>query len=136
MADGSVFPSARPCIAVVEDDDCLAMVLRYNIEAAGFDVESFSNGLDAVRHLQDSRASLIVLDWGLPGLSGIEVLRRLRAPSRQRVPIIMLTGRSEGRERYRVLTTGADVFLAKPFALRELMASINSLLAIGTALPT
>src|ERR1700681_4796688 len=119
--------SAR--ILVVEDEEALTTLLRYNLDAEGYDVETVGRGDDADTRLKEHVPDLIVLDWMLPGLSGIELCRRLRArPETKALPIIMLTARGEESERVRGLATGADDYIVKPFSVPELLARIRSLL--------
>src|ERR1700736_3355080 len=119
--------SAR--ILVVEDEEALTTLLRYNLDAEGYDVETVGRGDDADTRLKERVPDLIVLDWMLPGLSGIELCRRLRArPETRQLPIIMLTARGEESERVRGLATGADDYIVKPFSVPELLARIRSLL--------
>ena len=116
-------------ILIVEDEEPLTLLLRYNLEAEGFAVDSVARGDDAELHLRDNTPDLVLLDWMLPGLSGIELCRRLRARrDTERVPIIMLTARGEETERVRGLATGADDYVVKPFSLPELIARIQALL--------
>src|SRR5579871_6093852 len=119
--------SAR--ILVVEDEEALTTLLRYNLEAEGYEVETVARGDDADTRLKERVPDLIVLDWMLPGLSGIELCRRLRArPETKQLPIIMLTARGEESERVRGLATGADDYIVKPFSVPELLARIRALL--------
>jgi two-component system, OmpR family, phosphate regulon response regulator PhoB len=119
--------SAR--ILIVEDEEPLTMMLRYNLEAEGYAVETAARGDEAEIKLAESPPDLVVLDWMLPGLSGIELCRRLRArPATARLPIIMLTARGEEGERVRGLATGADDYIVKPFSLPEFIARIGALL--------
>ncbi|MBN8981251.1 MAG: phosphate regulon transcriptional regulator PhoB [Pseudomonadota bacterium] len=119
--------SAR--ILVVEDEEALTTLLRYNLDAEGYDVETVMRGDDADTRLKENVPDLIVLDWMLPGLSGIELCRRLRArPETKQVPIIMLTARGEESERVRGLATGADDYIVKPFSVPELLARVKGLL--------
>lgn len=119
--------SAR--ILVVEDEEALALLLRYNLEAEGYEVESVTRGDDADVRLKERVPDLVVLDWMLPGLSGIELCRRLRARAETRqLPIIMLTARGEESDRVRGLSTGADDYLVKPFSTPEFMARVKALL--------
>jgi two-component system phosphate regulon response regulator PhoB len=116
-------------ILIVEDEEPLTMLLRYNLEAAGYTVDSAARGDEAELKLRESTPDLVVLDWMLPAVSGIEICRRLRAqPATSKLPIIMLTARGEESERVRGLTTGADDYVVKPFSVSELMARINALL--------
>src|SRR5438874_5120344 len=119
--------SAR--ILVVEDEEALTTLLRYNLDAEGYEVETVGRGDDADTRLKEHVPDLIVLDWMLPGLSGIELCRRLRArPDTRGLPIIMLTARGEESERVRGLTTGADDYVVKPFSVPELIARVSALL--------
>src|SRR5215207_10636418 len=119
--------SAR--IMVVEDEEALTTLLRYNLDAEGYDVETVARGDDADTRLKERIPDLVVLDWMLPGLSGIELCRRLRArPETKQLPIIMLTARGEETERVRGLATGADDYIVKPFSVPELLARIAALL--------
>jgi two-component system phosphate regulon response regulator PhoB len=98
-----------PRITVVEDEEALSVLLRYNLEAEGYEVETVLRGDEAEIALQERVPDLLILDWMLPGISGIELCRRLRArPETERLPIIMLTARGEESERVRGLATGAD----------------------------
>src|SRR5471032_3681950 len=116
-------------ILVVEDEDALTTLLRYNLEAEGYEVETIARGDDADTRLREGAPDLAVLDWMLPGLSGIELCRRLRArPETKALPIIMLTARGEESERVRGLATGADDYIVKPFSVPELLARVRGLL--------
>lgn len=116
-------------ILIVEDEEPLSLLLRYNLETEGYDVETVARGDDADTRLRESTPDLVVLDWMLPGLSGIELCRRLRArPETKSLPIIMLTARGEESERVRGLSTGADDYIVKPFSVPELVARIRALL--------
>jgi two-component system phosphate regulon response regulator PhoB len=116
-------------IMVVEDEDALTLLLRYNLEAEGYEVESIARGDEAEIRLREAPPDLVLLDWMLPGLSGIELCRRLRAREEtKRLPVIMLTARGEEAERVRGLSTGADDYVVKPFSVPELLARVRSLL--------
>src|ERR1044072_4485182 len=116
-------------IMIVEDEEPLALLLRYNLEAEGYEVETIARGDDADTRLREDAPDLAVLDWMLPGLSGIELCRRLRArPETKALPIIMLAARGEEGERVRGLATGADDYIVKPFSVPELLARIRALL--------
>jgi len=116
-------------ILIVEDEEPLTLLLRYNLEAAGYAVDCAARGDEAELKLRETTPDLILLDWMLPGLSGIEICRRLRArPSTAKLPIIMLTARGEESERIRGLGTGADDYVVKPFSVPELLARIAALL--------
>src|SRR3954453_13085902 len=116
-------------ILIVEDEEPLALLLRYNLEAEGYDVETIARGDEADIRLREGAPDLVVLDWILPGLSGIELCRRLRPrPESKALPIIMLTARGEESERVRGLATGADDYIVKPFSVPELLARVKGLL--------
>src|SRR5690349_20311992 len=116
-------------ILIVEDEEPLALLLRYNLEAEGYDVETVARGDEADIRLREAPPDLAVLDWMLPGISGIELCRRLRArPESKALPIIMLTARGEESERVRGLATGADDYVVKPFSVPELVARVRALL--------
>jgi two-component system phosphate regulon response regulator PhoB len=116
-------------IMIVEDEEPLTLLLRYNLESEGYEVETAARGDEAEIKLKENPPDLLVLDWMLPGMSGIELCRRLRArPDTERLPIIMLTARGEESERVRGLATGADDYIVKPFSVPELLARIRSLL--------
>ena len=116
-------------ILIVEDEEPLTTLLRYNLEAEGYAVDAVARGDEADTRLRETAPDLVVLDWMLPGLSGIELCRRLRArPQTQALPIIMLTARGEESERVRGLATGADDYIVKPFSVPELLARIRALL--------
>jgi two-component system phosphate regulon response regulator PhoB len=118
-----------PTILIVEDEADLALMLRYNLEAEGFRVHAAASGDEAVEVMRDGVPDLILLDWMLPGLSGIELCRRWRSrEDTARVPIIMITARGEEEERVRGLATGADDYVVKPFSVPELLARIQALL--------
>src|SRR5580698_7397839 len=116
-------------ILIIEDEEPLTLLLRYNLEAEGYSVESAVRGDEADLKLKESTPDLAVIDWMLPGLSGIELIRRLRArPETNQLPIIMLTARGEETERVRGLATGADDYIVKPFSVPELLARVRGLL--------
>ena len=116
-------------VLVVEDEEALTLLLRYNLEAEGYDVETVAQGDEAEIRLKEQVPDLVLLDWMLPGVSGIELCRRLRArPETQRLPVIMLTARGEEAERIRGLATGADDYVVKPFSVPELMARVKAML--------
>jgi len=116
-------------ILIVEDEEPLTLLLRYNLEAAGYTVDCAARGDEAELKLRETTPDLVLLDWMLPGLSGIEICRRLRArPATAKLPIIMLTARGEESERIRGLGTGADDYVVKPFSVQELLARIAALL--------
>ena len=121
-----------PRVLVVEDDENLALLMRYNFERCGYAVDTIDCGGAADAFLTSSRPDLVILDWMLPALSGIEVLRRLRSRGGLGyVPVIMLTARSEREARLRAVGSGVDAFLSKPFSLRELLEQAERLLRPG-----
>src|ERR1700712_2525846 len=118
-----------PRILIVEDEAPLLLLLRYNLEAEGYRVDTIERGDEAELRLREEQPDLLILDWMLPGLSGIELCRRLRAwPQTKTLPIIMLTARGEESERVRGLATGADDYIVKPFSVPELLARVKGLL--------
>ena len=119
----------NPRILIVEDEEPLTVLLHYNLEAAGYEVDTVARGDDADLRLKETIPDLVILDWMLPGVSGIELCRRLRAqPETRQLPIIMLTARGEESERVRGLATGADDYIVKPFSVPELLARVSALL--------
>src|ERR1700754_3332685 len=118
-----------PRVAVVEDEEALSVLLRYNLEAEGFEVDTILRGDEAEIRLQERTPDILILDWMLPGVSGIELCRRLRMrPETERLPVIMLTARGEESDRVRGLSTGADDYLVKPFSTPEFLARVKALL--------
>ena len=116
-----------PCVLVVEDEGAQREVLQYNLEAEGFDVVVADNGEDALLLVQEESPDLIVLDWMMPKVSGIEVCRQVKAdPATRQIPIIMLSARSEEVDRVRGLETGADDYVVKPYSVVELMARLRT----------
>ena len=121
--------ASAPRILVVEDESDLALLLAYNLEAEGYVVESVERGDEAELRLAESAPDLVILDWMLPGVSGLEICRRLRARETTRtLPVIMVTARGEEAERVRGLSVGADDYVVKPFSVPELMARVRALL--------
>src|SRR3954454_24113718 len=119
--------SAR--ILIVEDEESLTLLLRYNLEKEGFLVEAVARGDEAEIRLKERTPDLVLLDWMLPGVSGIELCRRLRArPETQNLPIIVLTARGEELDRVRGLGTAADDYVVTPFSDHNLMARVRSAL--------
>ena len=118
-----------PHILVVEDEDALATLLQYNLEKEGYSVALSGDGEEALMMADERMPDLVVLDWMLPKISGIEVCRRLRGRSETRnLPIVMLTARGEESDRIRGLDTGADDYVIKPFSMAELTARIRAVL--------
>ena len=120
---------AKPLILIVEDEAALATMLRYNLEKEGYRVCEAGDGEEALMVLAERNPDLVLLDWMLPVMSGIEVCRQIRRrPRRRDLPVIMLTARGEESDKVRGLNTGADDYLSKPFSLPELLARIKALL--------
>ena len=119
----------RPKVLLVEDDANLVELIRYNLDAEGFDIVSTGDGEEALLLAEEEQPDLVILDWMIESLPGIEVCRRLRrAPATGNIPILMLTARAEEADRIRGLETGADDYLTKPFSPRELVARIRAVL--------
>ena len=120
-------PVEAPSVLVVEDEPAQREVLVYNLEAEGYGVARAEDGDEALVLVQESQPDVIILDWMLPGVSGIEVCRRLKANSGTRsIPVIMLTARGEETDRVRGLETGADDYVVKPYSVNELMARVRT----------
>jgi two-component system, OmpR family, phosphate regulon response regulator PhoB len=118
-----------PYVLLVEDDDAISMVLRYNLEKDGYEVGLASDGEEALIMASERLPDIVILDWMLPKVPGIEVCRRLRAkPDARNIPIIMLTARGEETDRIRGLDTGADDYVTKPFSTTELLARVRAVL--------
>ncbi|HLO76300.1 MAG TPA: phosphate regulon transcriptional regulator PhoB [Magnetospirillum sp.] len=119
----------KPLILIVEDEAALATMLRYNLEKEGFRVCEAGDGEEALTVVAERKPDLVLLDWMLPSLSGIEVCRQLRRKQATReLPVIMLTARGEEGDKIRGLNIGADDYMTKPFSLPELMARIRAML--------
>ncbi len=119
--------TTQPTVLVVEDEPAQREVLAYNLEAEGFRVAKAENGEDGLIMVDEENPDIIVLDWMLPSVSGIEVCRRLKTrPETRSIPIIMLSARSEEVDRVRGLETGADDYVVKPYSLVELMARVRA----------
>ncbi len=119
----------KPRVLVVEDESDLVTLLRYNLEKEGFEVTATGDGEEALLLVDERAPDIILLDWMVPMVSGIEVCRRLRRnPATRDVPIIMLTARGEEGDRVRGLNAGADDYITKPFSPGELIARIHAVL--------
>ncbi len=119
----------KPLILIVEDENSLAEVLSYNVEQNGFRANLAVTGEEALISVEEERPDLIILDWMLPYLSGLEVCRIIRRNSAfHNIPIIMLTARGEETDRIRGLEVGADDYLTKPFSPKELVLRIRTIL--------
>ncbi len=129
MPDAAAPGAAKPTVLVVEDEAPLLTLLRYNLEKQGFRVDEACDGEEALLRVAEGRPDLVLLDWMLPALSGIEVCRQLRRrPGTRDLPIIMVTARTEDQDAVRALDTGADDYITKPFAMDSLLARIRALL--------
>jgi two-component system, OmpR family, phosphate regulon response regulator PhoB len=118
-----------PYVLLVEDDDAISMLLRYNLEKEGYSVGLAMDGEEALIMASERLPDLVILDWMLPKVPGIEVCRRLRAkPESRNIPIIMLTARGEETDRIRGLDIGADDYVIKPFSTTELLARVRAVL--------
>ncbi|HVY34176.1 MAG TPA: phosphate regulon transcriptional regulator PhoB [Caulobacteraceae bacterium] len=118
-----------PYVLVVEDEDALATLLQYNLDKEGYEVALAQDGEEALMMVDERMPDLLVLDWMLPKVSGIEVCRRLRSKAETRnIPIILLTARGEETDRIRGLDTGADDYVVKPFSMSELTARLRAVL--------
>ncbi|HEX5776227.1 MAG TPA: phosphate regulon transcriptional regulator PhoB [Caulobacteraceae bacterium] len=116
-------------VLVVEDEDALATLLEYNLAKEGYDISLAPDGEEALLRVDEEAPDLVILDWMLPKVSGIEVCRRLRqGPKTRNIPIIMLTARGEETDRIRGLDTGADDYVVKPFSMSELTARVRAVL--------
>jgi two-component system phosphate regulon response regulator PhoB len=119
----------KPAVLIVEDEGALLTLLRYNLEREGYRVVEARDGEEALLVASEEKPDVVLLDWMLPQLSGIEVCRRLRTRQETRnVPILMLTARGEETDRVRGLDTGADDYITKPFSMTELLARIRAVM--------
>ena len=121
--------ASKISILIVEDEAPLAELVRYNLESEGFRALTASDGEEALIVVDEEKPDLVILDWMLPKLSGIELCKQLRRrPETRELPIIMLTARSEEADRVRGLDSGADDYVTKPFSPKELIARVNAML--------
>jgi two-component system phosphate regulon response regulator PhoB len=119
----------KPLVLIVEDETALATMLSYNLEKEGFDVCTASDGEEALIQVAERKPDVVLLDWMLPLVSGIEVCRQIRrAPASRTLPIIMLTARGEEGDRVRGLNSGADDYIVKPFSPVELIARVRAVM--------
>jgi two-component system, OmpR family, phosphate regulon response regulator PhoB len=126
----------KPLVLVVEDEAALATMLRYNLEKQGYRVEEAADGQEALTRIAETQPDLVLLDWMLPQMSGLEVCRQIRRKSATRdLPVIMVTARTEDQDAVRGLNTGADDYIAKPFSMDSLLARIRALLRRSNAMP-
>jgi two-component system phosphate regulon response regulator PhoB len=120
---------SNPTILVVEDEPSQVEILRYNLTRQGFDVRVETDGDDGLRAASEDPPDLILLDWMLPNMSGIEICRQLRRRKATReIPVIMLTARSEENDKVRGLDIGADDYVTKPYSIKELVARVRAAL--------
>ncbi len=119
----------KPLVLIVEDEAALTTLLQYNLEKDGYRVCETADGEEAMMIVDEQQPDIILLDWMLPQVSGIELCRRFRGRSETRnIPIIMLTARGEEADRVRGLDTGADDYITKPFSMTELLARVRAVL--------
>jgi len=135
MPDGPSSTS-KPLVLVVEDEAALVTMLRYNLEKQGFRVEEAADGQEALTLIAETRPDLVLLDWMLPAMSGLEVCRQIRRrPATRDLPVIMVTARTEDQDAVRGLNIGADDYITKPFSIDALLARIRALLRRSSVLP-
>src|ERR1700761_2068303 len=135
MPDG-VSSLPKPLVLVVEDEAPLVTMLRYNLEKQGFRVDEAADGQEALTRIAEAQPDLVLLDWMLPVLSGLEVCRQIRRRAATRdLPVIMVTARTEDQDAVRGLNTGADDYIAKPFSMDALLARMRALLRRSNAMP-
>jgi two-component system, OmpR family, phosphate regulon response regulator PhoB len=119
----------KPLVLIVEDEAPLVTLLRYNLEKEGFQVCEAGDGEEALIQIAERQPDIVLLDWMLPLVSGIEVCRQIRrSPQTRQLPVVMLTARGEEVDRVRGLDSGADDYIAKPFSLRELTARLRAVI--------
>src|SRR5262245_21884841 len=112
--------AAKPYALVVEDEAPLVELMRYNLEKEGYEIDVATDGEEALLMIEERQPDIVILDWMLPKLAGIEACRRLRSrPATRNLPIIMLTAKAEEADRVRGLDTGADDYMTKPFSMSE-----------------
>jgi two-component system, OmpR family, phosphate regulon response regulator PhoB len=128
--------SSRPLVLIVEDEAALMTMLRYNLEKQGFRVEEAGDGEEALSRITELKPDMVLLDWMLPHLSGIEVCRQIRRrPATRELPVIMITARSEDQDAVRGLNTGADDYVTKPFSTEALVARMRALMRRSNTVP-
>src|ERR1700758_3454282 len=135
MLDGSS-SLPKPLVLVVEDEAALATMLRYNLEKQGFRVEEAADGEEALMRIAETQPDLVLLDWMLPVMSGIEVCRQIRRRAARRgLPGVMVSARTEDQDTVRGLNLGADDYITKPFSMDALLARMRALLRRSNAIP-
>ena len=128
--------ASKPTVLVVEDEAALATMLRYNLEKQGFKVDEAVDGQEALTRIAEAQPDIVLLDWMLPVMSGIEVCRQIRRrPQTRDLPVIMVTARTEDQDAVRGLNTGADDYISKPFSMDALLARMRALLRRSGAVP-
>lgn len=126
----------KPLVLIVEDEAAIATMLRYNLEKQGFRVDEASDGQEALTRIAEVQPDLVLLDWMLPSMSGIEVCRQIRRrPATRDLPVIMVTARTEDQDAVRGLNTGADDYITKPFNMDALLARVRALLRRSSGVP-
>ncbi len=119
----------KPFIVIAEDEPAVSELLRYNLEAQGYETAIADDGEEALLLLEERTPDLILLDWMLPKVSGIEICRRVRSrPETANLPVIMLTAKTEEADKVRGLEMGADDYITKPFSTNELIARVKAVL--------
>ena len=114
-------------VMIIEDEESLAMLLSYNLEKEGYEVATVSNGLNAVSEIERLMPAVILLDWMLPEISGVEICKMVRSkPDIKNIPIFMLTAKSQEEDKIKGLGAGADDYVTKPFSVPELMARVKT----------
>ena len=114
-------------VMVIEDEEALSLLLTYNLEKEGYEVATVANGLNAVSEVERLLPSVIILDWMLPEISGVEICKLIRSkPDIKSIPIIMLTAKSQEEDKIKGLSAGADDYVTKPFSVPELMARVKT----------
>ncbi len=132
----SEYGAARPLVLVVEDEAALATMLRYNLEKQGFRVDEAADGQEALTRISETPPDIVLLDWMLPVMSGLEVCRQIRRrPATRDLPVIMVTARTEDQDAVRGLNTGADDYITKPFSTEALIARMRALLRRAGSVP-
>ena len=112
---------------LVEDEEALALLLKYNLEKEGFSVQHVNRGGIAISEIEKNQPSVIILDWMLPEMSGVEICKLIRSkPDIKNIPVIMLTAKGEEEDKIKGLTAGADDYVTKPFSVPELIARVKA----------
>ncbi len=136
MIADTVTTANKPLVLIVEDEAALMTMLRYNLEKQGFRVEEAGDGEEALTRINELKPDMVLLDWMLPHLSGIEVCRQIRRrPATRELPVIMITARSEDQDAVRGLNTGADDYVTKPFSTEALVARMRALMRRSNTVP-